>query len=307
MNAAALALVETIPEAATTIAEKNPGQVIIDQKLSASFFLELGAAIEEAPTDMEERKNREARRSLAAQICRYKAPIDTARKRMKKEIDEKAGAYLVKLETLQADARKPLDAWEAEEKLWSEYATIKPEWHSNLILGRLETAKDEPCRPSLQSAKDAAISVLAAAYQRVLEAEENAEAARDLAAIKAQKEEDERKAKAIEDELAAELTAKAATKQAQPSSFAEVRERVLATPQPLTANVGAVATSKPASVLSDADRTKLTQIKKAIIGAAAHKGGFELPDEPAQMIVRFLAMGKIPFTTVNLNPGERAL
>ena len=307
MNAAALALVETIPESASTIAEKNPGQVILDQKLSASFFLELSTAIEEAPADMDERKNREARRSLAAQICRYKAPIDTARKRMKKEIDEKAGAYLVKLETLQADARKPLDAWEAEEKLWTEYATIKPEWPSSLILGRLETAKEEACRPSLKAAKEVAISALSAAYLRVKEAEENAEAARELAAIKAQKEEDERKAKAIEDELAEEITVKATAKPAQPSSFSEVRERVLATPQPLTANVEAVATSKPAPALSDVDRAKLTQIKKAIIGAAAHRSGFELPDDAAQMITRFLAMGKIPFTTVNLNPAKGAL
>ena len=177
----------------------------------------------------------------------------------------------------------------------------------DLILGRLETAKEEACRPSLKAAKEVAISALSAAYLRVKEAEENAEAARELAEIKAQKEEDARKAKAIEDELAAEITAKAATKPAQPSSFSEVRERVLATPQPLTANVEAAATSKPASALSDGDRAKLTKIKREIIGAAAHRKGFQLPDDVAQMIVRFLAMGKISFTVVNLNPGERAL
>ena len=240
---------------------------------------------------MDVKKNREARRAMAAKICRSKKPIDNARKALKAKIDETARDCGGKLEVLETEARSPLTEWEDEEKIWKEYQVIAYGWTSDLVLGRLECAKETPCSPSLKDEKEKAILALSAAYQRILQEEENAA---ELSRLR-EKEAAEARLKDEEDRQAAELAAALDAKAASRPDFACVRHGVQEA-QAVEPKFGP-ASSAPTTIVSRADAAtiaKLTAIKEAIIRVAADDRGYILPADTARAITRAIVANKIP-------------
>lgn len=290
---------EEIPAPVANYVEKNPGQLLLDEGLRKRFFAEIEAEIEAAPVDLATEKGRKAIASLAYKVATTKKPIDDAGKKLKEEAQARVNAVdtlrrecAKTLNILQAKARAPLDEWESEKSVWAEYATIAYGWTSDLVLGRLESAKETPCHPTLTDDKEKAIAALAAAYQRLLQEEEDAA---ELARLR-EKEADEARRKAEagpqEAELAAALDAKARSPQ-QATDFAGVRQGVQEaqglepTPNPTQ--------SAPTKIISRADAAfiaKLTEIREDIMRAAAD-GGFAISVQSARAIVRAIVAGKV--------------
>lgn len=292
---------ETLPEPIAAQIEKNPSLVLIDEQSRNDFFADLKNKVAALPSDMESKKNREARRSMSAAICRSKKPIEDARKAMKAKIDATAKTCIVGLETLQDAARAPLDKWEDEEKIWKEYQIIAYGWTSDLVLGRLECAKETPCSPSLESEKEKAIAALDAAHKRLLQEEADAE---ELARLKA-KEADELRRKDEEDGRAAELTAALdakATSRPPATNFAGVRQVVQEAQQAqgMEPKFGPSPSAPPSAASSANDvRAKLTEIKEAIM-RAVKKRGSDLSEETARAIVLGMKAGEVPYVTLKI-------
>jgi len=268
--------------------EKHPEHLLIDEKLRARFLTELRSEVASAVPDLSTAKGRDEIRSRAAKINRSKSPINKAAVALKNGVDTARKAIVAELETLEIEARKPLTEWEEEKSIWTDFATIREGWTSDLVLGRMEAAKEMAAHPTLFADKGKAISALSSAYIRIKEAEEEKEELERLREAERARIDEERRRKDEENREAVELAAELdARREMRPAAAPSTVARQ-------TTHEEKVAEPKP-SIASPADAAfvaLLTEIREDVERAAAN-AGVAIPVQAARAIVRAMVAGKV--------------
>lgn len=108
--------------------EADPGCVLLDENLYAQFIADLKAGVKAFVPDLSTATSRKKIASEAYAITRKKTAIDDAGKRMNEDrrreiniVDAKRRAVKADLDEIAADARRPLDQWETQEKARVDY------------------------------------------------------------------------------------------------------------------------------------------------------------------------------------------
>ncbi|PWE56802.1 hypothetical protein DEM27_10595 [Metarhizobium album] len=108
--------------------EADPGCVLLDEDLYAQFIADLKAGVKAFVPDLSTATSRKKIASEAYAITRKKTAIDEAGKKMNEDrrkeiniVDAKRRAVKADLDEIAADARRPLDQWEAQEEARIDY------------------------------------------------------------------------------------------------------------------------------------------------------------------------------------------
>lgn len=108
--------------------EENPGCVLLDDELYAQFVANLKASVAAFVPDLSTATSRKKIASEAYAITRKKTAIDEAGKKLNEDARKQIGVVDAKrrtvredLDALSAEARRPLDQWETQEKARVDY------------------------------------------------------------------------------------------------------------------------------------------------------------------------------------------